>query len=67
LTFKIPIVGTLYHRYAMYIFGVMGEDGELYGRKKGSVSEFFSFFIGIFFDGSSLFTVESNPCLSSIV
>lgn len=21
LTFKIPIVGTLYHRYAMYIFG----------------------------------------------
>jgi len=28
---------------------------------------FFSFFIGMFFDGSSLFTVESNPCLSSIV
>jgi len=45
----------------------MREDGELYGRKKGSVSEFFSFFIGMFFDGSSLFTVESNPCLSSIV
>ena len=44
------------------------EDGELYGRKKGSVSEFLVSSFGLFvFNGSSLFTVESNPYLSSIV